>query len=536
MININPINYFLKGVSLRTRYGFFIMTIFLYLLMGSCANIKDISGGPTDKTSPKLVISKSSQNFVKQFNEKKITLYFDEWVKLDNPQTNIIITPLTEFPLQYKLKGKSLQISFDKREKLKEQTTYTIQFGEAIKDITANNSVGSFKYVFSTGDYIDSLIITGKVIDAVKNEGKEKILVSLYENLSDTAFTKTKPLYFSRTDKQGNFKIENLKAANYAIYAVEDKNQNYYFDQATESIAFLDHTVTAGDTSSDKIILRLSLERAPLIIQDKKNVAGKSIVKFNRPPLMWDAPCIRQEGIYFNVEKDSLIFWNFTESKITCILKVENLVDTIVLDPKPIQLESKENITLQNGILNPGENIIVHFSEPIRSYDTSKFKIEGVSITNFVVDTADSRKLTIHHKANESFFGVFIVDSLAISGRLGATNFRDTFQIKVRSKKEYAGLELTLDSLTIGSNYILQIMQLDKVINEVFFIPNQKSKTLTFTYMNPGNFAARLILDKNKNGHWDPIDYKQKLQAEPMMWWTLEELRADWDVKISLKP
>lgn len=144
-----------------------LLTLFTLLIwISSCANIKPITGGDDDHIPPKIIKEKSTPNYQKNFASRKIILHFDEWVKLDNPTANIIVSPTTEYPLNYTLKGKTLIVKLNEKETLKENTTYSIQFGDAIQDITANNKASTIKYVFSTGDYIDSLMIRGIVKDA----------------------------------------------------------------------------------------------------------------------------------------------------------------------------------------------------------------------------------------------------------------------------------------------------------------------------------------------------------------------------------
>ncbi len=215
---------------------------FLAWFLKSCANPVTPIGGPKDSTPPALLEAIPPLE-TRNFNATKIQLEFDEYIEIKDLNTQLIISPPMEEVPVFKIKGKSVIIEF--KEELKDSTTYNIYIGDAIVDITEGNPVKNFRYVFSTGDILDSLSLKGQLLNAFDLVPVENISVMLYLDNNDTLPFDSmpyfaKPYYLSRTDEQGLFEFHNLIDESFKIFALEDGNSNLIFDQATERIAFLD--------------------------------------------------------------------------------------------------------------------------------------------------------------------------------------------------------------------------------------------------------------------------------------------------------
>ncbi len=218
---------------------------FISLLLIGCAHPVSPGGGPKDVQPPQVLETKppnGSPNFI----GKKFTITFDEFIQLDNiAEEGLISPPVSEQP-DFKVKGKSLVVKFN--EELKPNTTYSVYFGSAIVDITENNPVVNYMYVFSTGDRVDSLSLQGEVVDAFNLDPGEGVMVLLYKNNNDTLPFDSLPLavrpyYISKTDVNGKFMFHGLADESYLIFALADQNRNYIFDQPGEAVAFLDSLV-----------------------------------------------------------------------------------------------------------------------------------------------------------------------------------------------------------------------------------------------------------------------------------------------------
>ena len=211
------------------------LTTITLLLLSSCAKMGQPDGGWYDETPP-AVIGAMPQERSTGVDAKKITIYFNEYIKLDNPTEKVVVSPpQMEAPV---IKGLGRYITVELNDTLIPNTTYTVDFSDAISDNNEGNPLGNYTYSFSTGDAIDTLEVAGNVVDAENMEPIKGILVGLYNNLSDTAFTTTPMLRVARTDSKGRFVVRGVAPGEYRIYALQDLDGNYTFSQKSEKIAF----------------------------------------------------------------------------------------------------------------------------------------------------------------------------------------------------------------------------------------------------------------------------------------------------------
>ena len=206
----------------------------------ACASTGMPDGGPYDETPPKFVRATPEPNATNN-QRKKISIEFDEFIKLDKPSEKVIISPPQKEAPEVKVSGKKVLVEFF--DTLQENTTYTVDFGDAIVDNNEDNPLGNFAYAFSTGEHIDTMEVSGTVLNAQDLEPVKGIQVGLHKDLSDTAFTKLPFVRISRTDSRGHFTIRGVAPGKYRIYALMDGNQNYLFDSKTEAIAWQDSLV-----------------------------------------------------------------------------------------------------------------------------------------------------------------------------------------------------------------------------------------------------------------------------------------------------
>lgn len=214
--------------------GLFLTTLY------ACASMGNPDGGPYDETPPRFISSSPTQRSLNQ-KETKVTLNFDEFIKLQNASEKVIISPPQLEQAEIKSSGKHVTVEL--LDTLKKNTTYTIDFGDAIVDNNEGNPMGDFAFVFSTGEHIDSMEVSGTVLEAENLEPVKGMLVGLHSNLNDTAFNTIPFERVSRTNSQGKFIIRGIAPGKYRIYGLSDANQNFTFDQKSEKIAFSDSLV-----------------------------------------------------------------------------------------------------------------------------------------------------------------------------------------------------------------------------------------------------------------------------------------------------
>ena len=219
--------------------------VFILFIVVRCAQPGTPGGGPKDTMAPE-VLATEPLNGSANFTDNKFVIYFDEFVQLDNITQKVMISPPMDKMPDFKLKGKSLHVKFN--DELKENTTYTVYFGDAIADLNEKNPILNFTYIFSTGPTVDSMSITGMVRNSFDLQAVEDVFVMLYKDNNDTLPLDSlplavKPFYLSKTDVNGDFQLNGLANETFLMFAIIDMNGNYFYDQPGEEIAFLDSII-----------------------------------------------------------------------------------------------------------------------------------------------------------------------------------------------------------------------------------------------------------------------------------------------------
>ena len=271
---------------LNPKSAFFykiLSLFFVVLVLCGCAAMQRPTGGPRDLTPPKL-LKATPENMTRNFAEKSIRLDFDEYYKLPNPYQEISISPAMEKQPEYKVSKKSLIINF--KDTLLKNTTYVINFGKAIADINESNVMKNFTYVFSTGSHIDSLSISGSVINSTTQEKEKDATVMLFPIKQDSLlFGKKKPTIYATTDSSGNFSLNNLREDTYRIYALKEASPDKIYNNDEELIGFLKTPIKVDkDTSNVQLKLFKQVpDKFRLISQKRFDPDGKITFIFNKP-------------------------------------------------------------------------------------------------------------------------------------------------------------------------------------------------------------------------------------------------------------
>lgn len=512
-----------------------------FFFLCACAQIITISGGEKDTTPPKLIEEETfPKNETINFKANEIKLTFDEYFTVSNPKQKVSISPSVENDLEFTLKGKTLTVKINNT--LEENTTYTINFGEAIKDYNANNVLKNFTYVFSTGNYIDSMEVSGKVLEAKTNNPMEGVTVGLYKTYTDSIVSQNKPFYYTTTDTKGKFSLQNIKNGKYKVFALKDENRNLLFDLPNEQVAYQDSLIKLDTANAENIELKIFEEdyKKQSITSKTFEYPGKLTLTFQRPTDSVAVSFIDEQikVIYAktSLENDTAIYWlkNTPSKRFSVLVKADTLRDTIAIYPfkKPKTKDTLINlktITTNIDIENP---VTLQFSEPIARFDSTRIKVlqdsTPVNISKIDIDTLDKHKMLV-------FFGKKHAEKYQVSlypnvvTNLYQSSFNDTVVkvVSVYEKDYYGSLYINLKNTTDNVDYWLRLKQGDATIK----IVKDNNGNFTFDKLPPNTYTLEVLVDRNKNGKWDTGNYYKKIKPEQILNYPKKlEVRSNWEL------
>jgi len=522
---------------------FFLLWAIIFTFFG-CANQQPPHGGPKDVTPPRL-LKATPANMTRHFNAKSVKLDFDEYFKLSNQYSEITMSPTPDKQPVFKIKDKSLVITF--KDTLQKNTTYVINFGKAIQDVNEGNTLLNFTYVFSTGPHIDSLSVSGSVINSITQKKEKDITVMLFPVEKDSLyFGKKKPNIYATTDTAGNFSMNNLHEGDYRIYALKETTPNKIYDNENELIAFQKKPVHLYSDTSDIQLSLFQQEPAKFRLTEKKfDLDGKMIFIFNKP---LQNPSLR---IIYPPALDNQKLVEITKTRDTAYLYSKNMdfdsIRVAVLDNgKPLDSISLEkgrketfrqtyafSFNLSQGyLLKPTNNLVVTTNFPIDSYDESLISLteDSSAVSNVTIskDTSNARKLVIKYRWKQDSKYALILDDGALTNIYGVKNKRAIKKFQIDKEENYSNLTLHVTVPDTSKSYIVEFYADPKNI----LSRNEISKNTTLSYKNylTGKYNIRVIYDDNKNGKWDTGNVKRKEYPENI--WvdqTQITLRPNWD-------
>ncbi|MEN9697078.1 MAG: hypothetical protein RLZ56_499 [Bacteroidota bacterium] len=445
----------------------------------ACANIVPPSGGPRDTIPPYRIAAKPKDSSI-GVNPKEILIGFNEYINTVSLQENLIVGPgLKNIPLvESKLNTLRIRIN----DTLLPNTTYRIQFGNAVRDVNEGNIVQNFSYVFSTGDHIDSGRIQGKVQLAETGRVDSTLIVVLHPMGNDSAIFKNKPIYYSKLNGKGKFSFDFLPNQAFQIFVLPNDYTKKY-DDSTKIFGFYNSPVIANQ-SKDSVQI-FAFQAYPKAEKRKSSASNNKPVKRN-----------------------------------TASLKYSKLMD------------GNEQDVLQPMKLVFDTPIHLNDSFPIQLYDTNFKNAEDI---NVYVDSAAPNTLVIENEwANATKYKLLIPQN-AISDSLHNKLVKtDTVSFATKPNKAYGSCVIRLSGLELYTQPVLLLTQDEKV---KFSFP-LKQNLLNIPLLPAGEFQLKLLQDENQNGKWDTGHYKlgqQTKQPEKVLVLPNKlNIRADWDNELNL--
>lgn len=530
-----------------------ILSVIAISMLARCANQTSPTGGPQDKKPPVLTKSIPKDN-QRNFSGKSFELEFDEYVQLKNANEEVLITP--SLGKKSKIIAKKNRVIITPEKPLQENTTYTINFRDAIQDLNERNPVYNLRLAFSTGPEIDSLQIVGSVAELFKEQPPDKITVALYQRDTFNIFSHA-PTYFTRTNAKGQFSITNLKAGEYYIYAFDDKNRNLKVDSKTERFGFVAPQVILNGQQSDSIRIYLfRVDARPLKLTSVRNTDRQSKIRFNKAldTLHLEAPNAELTYQYANTQDEVLIYnppkQDSLQIKIFARDSVGHTIDTIAY------------IKTTDTKL-PKERFVVKFEEPKYNLETNTMTVEasynkpllGFSLDSLYIQldtiqflpitkadisldplkhrlriTKTFQPTTPQKEKSKPPIPIFIAGKGAIISIDEDSVKSHTAAIKVLKEDETG--TVTIQVTTGQTSYILELLDSKNTVVKKIRNP----KLHTFKNLIPDEYKIRVITDKNSNGKWDAGNYEKGSEPEPVfLFRTLDKkystpVRANWEV------
>jgi uncharacterized protein (DUF2141 family) len=521
------------------------ISIFLVLVCIGCAKKGNITGGLKDTIAPTLKMS-FPENFSTNFKGNQIKLTFDEYIKLKGIEKQLIVSPpMKNEPLiipSTVTKYLTIQI----KDTLQPNTTYSFNFGQSIADNNEGNPLNQFKYVFSTGPYIDSLALGGRVKDALEKEVESFVSVMLYEvneKFKDSMVYTNPPRYITNTlDSLKTFRLENLKAGKYLLVAMKDRNNNNKFNPKTEKIGFHKQYVTIPNDTVYEI--ELFKEALPFKAYKPFQASGNRLVvaydgkqdfSKSKPKIILKNNNQTLESIVTQFpKKDSLQVW-FKPTKVDSLLmniKKEGYGNDFSVKIKNQKKDTLSISAVQTGILNMRDQFTLESSTPLVKIDPTKIKLTDATakVVAFTHRYDDfHQKLVFDFKKVPSEKYEFKLLPGALTDFFEKSNDSLIYKLNTRSETDYGNVTVVLSN----AKRFPIIIELTNSKGEVLATEfTQKENRAVFTSLEPAKYTLRAIYDDNKNQKYDSGNFLEKRQSEEVIYFSKEvDVRANWEVE-----
>lgn len=526
------------------------LLVFIALFVASCANKVAPTGGEKD-IKPPVVKESEPANPAIDFHGREIKLKFDEYVQLTDLNGQLLISPL--MPSTPEIKAMKKEILIKLPDSLRENTTYTINFGKSIADIHESNAIENYKFIFSTGTIIDSLFIQGTVRNAKNNESLKSISVMMYRNEGVTnadslVFTK-RPDYFSKTDEKGAFNISNVAAGTYYVFAFEDKNNDYKCGE-DELLGFVDRIVQLpGEANVD---FKCSMQDLPIVRVAKVSKKDRFYfsVGLNKPDTtvnveelgLVDKSKIIQE---WNVNHDTLmVFTNDTlqESIKLRVFDGKSLSDTIDMKMGSGTSKKKEQEKLNLFVYQTPESsdttkgLMIKSEHPIKANKGFAYIYRDTllvdSVTPSMSKGENQRAFYVNYKWKRGEQYRVMIPSGAFTDIYGLTNDTLYKSFAMTTDRLSGVLIVKVRGLFPDKKYLLQLTsEKIEVIRQLEIVADGDYK---FEYINPSNYKVRLVDDQDQNKEWTPGNIRKRQQPERIAISDNLQVRANWELETEI--
>jgi hypothetical protein len=518
--------------------------IVLALITIGCAQFVPPTGGPRDITPPKLLTSIPKNKSI-NFDDKNLELTFDEYIDITSLKQELIITPEPKAFYNVKLKDKTVKLAFE--EKLDTNTTYTFNFRNGIKDLNEKNPANNLKLVLSTGPKIDSLSISGRIIDIDYKKPVLDATVGIYTLIDTILYYNRKPNYFTKSDSTGNFKFENIKNNTYKLLAFKDRNSNLIFDQKNEMVGYIPDTIKLNkniqlDTiqlfkaNLEKVKIKRPISRERLFkIQLNKDIIDAEI-KFDK----------LQNELSFQIDKSEINLFKLNEALIDTVLATIVTTDSLlhkdtltqkVYFMEPINSNRKKTLEAMGINTNIKNNAYVNneieykltFQYPIVRMDSSKIMFLSDTIAKDKPKFKWKSKNELHISVNSTAANQveLRIPSNTFENYKGDTNSNFSISNRIVKPDQTGSIEGSTANKTDSKIAMLINVDTQEIVNKITFV-----ETFEFKNIIPALYTIKIIVDKNKNGIWDPGNLENQTMPEKILINSIPiKVRSNFDLK-----
>lgn len=510
-----------------------------------CAKRGRPTGGPKDSIPP-IIVRSVPENYTTNFEGNEIRVHFNEYIKLKELTKNLLISPPMEVaptitPLS---SSKVLKVTFN--DTLKENTTYSINFGNSIEDNNENNTFANYKYVFSTGSFIDSLKVTGRIKDALKGEIDGATSVMLFEKtteFTDSLIYNQKPSYVTSVpDSLNTFELTNIKEGRYLLIALKEDNTNYTFQPKRDKIGFITEdimlpTEESYDISLFKEIPEYKLARPKQESQNKITFGYEGKADSLEIKILSATPTDYKSIITKENKKDSLNYWYspaFETDSLLFSIKNKTNIDTVSVRIKELYKDSLVIKQRNKAVLRLKDSVVLDVNTPLVTFDDTKLFITDKDTLAVAfqskINKAENAAVLYFNNKEEQNYKIEIVPE-AFVDFFGNTN--DSLQYNFRTKQvlDYGTINVTLQNLN-DRNAIVQIVNTNyEVVREKRNVLNE-APVAPFEDLDPALYYIRVILDENNNGIWDTGDFLTRTIPEEVIYYPVQvELKSNFSLE-----
>ncbi|WP_343330943.1 Ig-like domain-containing protein [Polaribacter staleyi] len=518
------------------RFLFFSLS---FLILTNCARTGRPEGGPKDEDAPLFVTANPPYETI-NFDKKEIKLNFNEFIKLKDLNKQLIVSPPLKSPLLVSPQGTASKfLTLKILDTLIKNTTYIINFGNAVEDNNEGNKLENFKYVFATGNYIDSLTTSGEIVDAYLDDRQKNINVLLYK--IDSAFTdsivfKTKPNYVANTLDSSAFNFTNLKEGKYLMIALKETSNDYLFNPREDKIGFFTDTITLPKDSIIKKPIKLFKETLPYQFKRGKEISKGKIafgyegeIKDLKVKIISETPKDFKSISRFETGKDTLNYWfkPFEADSLNFIVTNDNFIDTLTVKLRKKKIGTLTLTSSASGTLHFRDTLFIKGNNPLVKIDTTKITFTdkdtlAVSYTSFISKKENKIALLFDKKPEQNYTLKILPD--AIFDIFEQKNDTLYYSLTTKELEDYGRITMDIQNQTSNSLIIelLEGKNKENLIERQFI---SESKQIQFNLLEPKTYFVRAIIDTNKNNKWDTGNYLLKQQPENIIYFS-EELKV----------